>query len=73
VYRIADIPHSGTLVPAHEPICTILFQSPDSATENSSSTRGIWNGLGKIAWEVVLSDVDHRPEPSTGAAPKDCS
>lgn len=56
-FRLADLPHPGTIVPPHEPICSILFHLPKISTEQAATAEAIWTELTALD-DRILEDTD---------------
>jgi hypothetical protein len=55
-FRLADLPQPTTRIPAHEPICSILYQLPHRKTDRTCSADEIWAELGAIE-ETLLRSI----------------
>ncbi|MDP1561906.1 MAG: ATP-grasp domain-containing protein [Pirellulaceae bacterium] len=47
-FRLADLPHPGTIVPPREPICSILYHLPAITAEPVPTVEEIWTELAAL-------------------------
>ncbi|MBL8890780.1 MAG: ATP-grasp domain-containing protein [Planctomycetaceae bacterium] len=55
--RLADLPPPGTLIPAFEPICSILFRTTTTPDPQESSVELIWEKLEKLGQSLFSDSV----------------
>lgn len=52
-FRLADLPHPGTIVPPREPICSVLYHLPASTTNPVPTPEQIWAELAALEDHLV--------------------
>jgi hypothetical protein len=55
-FRVADLPPVGTLIPPHEPLCTILATRDDRSPANELTDLDFWRQLPQLLPPHLVSD-----------------